>query len=190
MGADHHRRRLIAAAIAGGLVAAAMAEEPIQFKGVPLGASRMEFNNAFTDFRCEPRICTFSRALHCRMANGRLPDVKCEERNTYGLAPIQTAIAAFGELGQLERIALYLDERDVPAVIEALKARHGEPQPYEDPLVPAAQTVEWRRGGNVLTIANRTPAGHGGLVMIESLAGREARHRLVREKKGAASKDL
>lgn len=191
------------AALAGSLLvasAAALAQERIEFKGVPMGAPAAEFKAAHPYFYCNSGTALercfldgTSAINHCRellKRNPRIEETTCTENvrraSTYANAPARMIVTLVD--GKLATAAARVLPEAFSSMVDAVSVRYGAPERRTETLQTRAgakyenDIAYWRQAGDSIRAARYSGSVTEGSVIIMS-AEEQARFKVQQEEK-------
>ena len=135
----------------------AQAQEPLTYKGVPMGASLNVFKNAFPEYDCAGDVCKYTVTAcfdkYVSLKNDKVgsePFFKavdeCKEKYTFGGMPPSTGMATFID-GKLSSLYFTMAPWAANDLMRALTVRLGDPVIVAKPFTT--------KGG--VSIDNRVP---------------------------------
>lgn len=159
---------LVAALAFTAALAPAHAQEALTYKGLQLGATAESFREKFPAFRCAGDSCEYSRAL-CKPVN------ECDEKNSFGGAIVDIAIARFTD-GRLGSLYFTMLTRFAENLTKAAAERYGAPTSTSDEpfrtkggaVIPNLAST-WARGTDTMVVRlNAGRVGEGSASLVSS----------------------
>ncbi len=170
------------------------------YKGVKLGDSMEQFQQALPHFECRGEHCTYSRDRCAPVtARGSTADFtrrldECREGTSFGGALVTYGRVTFIE-GKIAQI--YLTSPWMKQIDEVLVAKFGNPSFVDTAPVRSKVGVEypnwiktWNLGSEKLTAALRASSINEGSVLISGAAMQEREKSLQRERIQSGAKDF
>jgi len=135
--------------------------QAIDFKGVPIGATKAEFSAAHPDFHCTGNGCFVSDFATCKENPMRSAAYKlCSDRvnaiQTYAGVAANHLFIYFDDEGRLGAVSVSLPSASFGFVAAALESKYGAPErATEEFKTKAGATFEnsiltWRKDGNFI----------------------------------------
>ena len=176
---------------------------PIDFKGIPLGASAQEFSAAHPSYYCNATktYCSTAAILSCKGHDFRSPGyAECERSviaaQTYAGLPVES-IGAFFRNDRLAIVTVSMMPAQFPRVVMSLTEKYGSPTSQETNVMTnrigtkvEARTVIWRANGSVIRVLEYAGSLSSAKVEILSEDYETARAQEILDKVKKGAKDL